>query len=80
MRKPCQVAGPPQVLDLIEAIVICVTSSESPPTRTRATAGKAAYAQAVSVLDRTVAKGIIKKETANRHKARLALFTAKLPA
>ena len=45
-----------------------------------ATAGKAAYAQAVSVLDRTVAKGIIKKETANRHKARLALFTAKLPA
>ena len=45
-----------------------------------ATAGKAAYTEAVSVLDRTVAKGIIKKETANRHKARLARFAAKLPA
>jgi small subunit ribosomal protein S20 len=42
--------------------------------------GKAAYVQAVAVLDRTVAKGIIKKETANRHKARLARFAAKLPA
>jgi small subunit ribosomal protein S20 len=43
-------------------------------------AAKAAYIQAASVLDRTVAKGIIKKETANRHKARLARFAAKLSA
>jgi small subunit ribosomal protein S20 len=42
--------------------------------------GDAAYLKAMSVLDRTVAKGIIKKETANRHKARLALHTQKLPA
>ena len=41
---------------------------------------QAAYVQAASVLDRTVAKGVIKKETANRHKARLARFAAKLPA
>jgi small subunit ribosomal protein S20 len=38
------------------------------------------YKLAVSVLDRTAAKGIIKKETASRQKARLASFTAKLPA
>jgi small subunit ribosomal protein S20 len=39
-----------------------------------------AYRQAVSVLDRVAAKGIIKKETADRRKARLAKFAAKLPA
>jgi small subunit ribosomal protein S20 len=38
-----------------------------------------AYRLAASVLDRTVAKGVIKKETANRHKARLARFAHKLP-
>jgi small subunit ribosomal protein S20 len=38
-----------------------------------------AYRLATSVLDRTVAKGVIKKETANRHKARLARFAHKLP-
>lgn len=44
------------------------------------TEGDTAFLKAMSVLDRTVAKGVIKKETANRHKARLALFTQKLPA
>jgi small subunit ribosomal protein S20 len=39
-----------------------------------------AYRAAVSVLDRTASKGIIKRETADRHKARLALFCRKLPA
>jgi small subunit ribosomal protein S20 len=58
----------------MRAILKAVRDAKTAP------AGKAAYAQAVSVLDRTVAKGIIKKETANRHKARLALFAAKLPA
>ena len=38
----------------------------------------AAYRDAVAVLDRTVAKGVIKKETASRHKARLARFAASL--
>jgi small subunit ribosomal protein S20 len=42
--------------------------------------GDAAYLKATSLLDRTVSKGIIKKETANRHKARLALHTQKLSA
>ena len=41
--------------------------------------GDTAFLEAMSILDRTVAKGVIKKETANRHKARLALFTQKLP-
>jgi small subunit ribosomal protein S20 len=44
------------------------------------TAGEAALKQTVSVLDRTAAKGVIKRETASRHKARLARFVAKLPA
>lgn len=46
---------------------------------TRATA-LAAYRTAASILDRTAAKGVIKKETASRHKARLARFAEKLPA
>lgn len=46
---------------------------------TRAQA-EAAYREAVSVLDRTASKGIIKRETADRHKARLALFCQKLPS
>lgn len=45
-----------------------------------AAVAKTTYQQAVSILDRTVAKGIIKKETANRQKARLAKFAAKLSA
>jgi small subunit ribosomal protein S20 len=39
-----------------------------------------AYREAVSVLDRTAAKGIIKKETADRRKSRLARIANKLPA
>jgi len=39
-----------------------------------------AYRNASSVLDRTVAKGIIKKGTADRQKARLVKFAEKLPA
>jgi small subunit ribosomal protein S20 len=47
---------------------------------TTKTAGQSALKNAISVLDRTAAKGVIKKETASRHKSRLALFVAKLPA
>ncbi|TMQ70610.1 MAG: 30S ribosomal protein S20 [Candidatus Eisenbacteria bacterium] len=39
-----------------------------------------AYTQAAAVLDRTAAKGVIKKETASRHKGRLAKFAASLSA
>ena len=42
--------------------------------------GEVALKQTSAVLDRTAAKGIIKRETASRHKARLARFVAKLPA
>lgn len=43
-------------------------------------AAEAAYRKAVSILDRTAAKGVIKKETASRNKSRLALFARKLTA
>jgi small subunit ribosomal protein S20 len=46
-------------------------------TRAEATA---ALKAAISILDRTAAKGVIKKETASRQKSRLALFAGKLPA
>jgi small subunit ribosomal protein S20 len=49
-------------------------------TATTRNEGQAAYREAVAVLDRTAAKGVIKKEMANRHKARLARFAQKLPA
>ena len=39
-----------------------------------------AYRSAVAVLDRTVAKGVITRATASRHKSRLAKFAAKLGA
>ncbi len=41
---------------------------------------QAAYTKAAAILDRTAAKGMIKKETANRHKSRLAKFASKLSA
>jgi small subunit ribosomal protein S20 len=47
---------------------------------TRKADAEAALKTAVAVLDRTAAKGVIKKETASRQKSRLALFAAKLPA
>jgi len=39
-----------------------------------------AYRAATAMLDRTAAKGVIKKATASRHKSRLALFVHRLPA
>jgi len=41
---------------------------------------ESALKAAISILDRTAAKGVIKKETASRQKSRLAMFAAKLPA
>lgn len=41
---------------------------------------QAAYLKAAAILDRTAAKGIIKKETASRQKSRLAKFASKLSA
>jgi small subunit ribosomal protein S20 len=42
--------------------------------------GEAAYRAATAVLDRTAAKGVIKKETANRRKSRLARQVQRLSA
>ena len=39
-----------------------------------------AYRAVTAVLDRTAAKGVIKKETASRHKARLARYVSRLQA
>lgn len=47
---------------------------------TTKTVGEAALHDTIAVLDRTAAKGIIKRETASRHKSRLSKFVAKLPA
>lgn len=47
--------------------------------KTRADA-QAAYRDAVSVLDRTASRGVIKRETASRHKGRLARYAASLSA
>ena len=46
---------------------------------TKRAEAEAALKAAIPVLDRTAAKGVIKKETASRQKSRLALFAAKLP-
>ena len=42
--------------------------------------GQSAYRAAMSILDRTASKGVIKKETASRRKARLARQVDRLPA
>jgi len=43
-------------------------------------AGETALRETGAILDRTASKGIIKRETASRQKARLAKFVQKLPA
>ncbi|MCC6349028.1 MAG: 30S ribosomal protein S20 [Candidatus Eisenbacteria bacterium] len=47
---------------------------------TTKSAGETALRSTASVLDRTAAKGVIKREAASRQKARLAKFVARLPA
>jgi small subunit ribosomal protein S20 len=47
---------------------------------TTRSAAEAAYRTASIVLDRTAAKGVIKKEAASRQKSRLAKFANQLPA
>ena len=58
----------------MRAAVRAVRSATTRPT------AEAAYRNAVSILDRTAAKGVINKETASRHKSRLALYARKLTA
>jgi small subunit ribosomal protein S20 len=43
-------------------------------------AAESALKDTISILDRTASKGVIKRETASRQKARLAKFVHKLPA
>lgn len=43
-------------------------------------AAESALHSTISILDRTASKGVIKRETASRQKARLAKFVHTLPA
>ena len=47
---------------------------------TTRTAAATALKDTIAILDRTASKGVIKRETASRQKARLAKFVQKLPA
>ncbi len=64
------VAATSRMRAAVKAVRVAKTKSE----------GEAALKQAAAILDRTASKGVIKKETANRQKSRLALHAAKLPA
>jgi len=54
----------------VKAVLVATSRAEA----------QTAYRTATAVLDRTAAKGVIKRETASRRKARLARFAQKLPA
>jgi len=56
------------------------TAIKAVRSATTRSAGEAALRETVAILDRTASRGIIKRETASRNKARLASFVAKLPA
>jgi small subunit ribosomal protein S20 len=56
------------------------TAIKTVRSSTTKSAGEAALKQTVAILDRTAAKGIIKRETASRNKSRLAKFVATLTA
>jgi small subunit ribosomal protein S20 len=56
------------------------TAIKAVQTATTRADAQAAYRLAMSVLDRTAAKGIIKRETASRRKARLARVAERFPA
>ena len=62
------VAAKSRMRAAVKAVRAATTKSEA----------ESALKQAVVVLDRTAAKGIIKKETASRQKSRLAKYAAKL--
>jgi len=70
LRRQRNVAATSRMKTAIKAV-------RSASTRT---AGQAALKSTGAILDRTAAKGIIKRETANRQKSRLAKFVQKLPA
>ena len=57
------------VLSQVRAVVKSVRAAKGPEAAS-------SYAKASSALDRAVAKGIVKKSTANRHKSRLARAVA----
>jgi len=69
-RRDRNIAATTRMRNAIKAVRSATTRSEA----------DTAYATAVSVLDRTASKGIIKKETASRHKSRLARFARSLSA
>ena len=69
-RRQRNIAATSRMRSALKAVRAATTKSQ----------GEQAYRQTMAVLDRTAAKGIIKKETASRQKARLARFVQTLPA
>jgi small subunit ribosomal protein S20 len=70
LRRTRNLAAKSRMRHAIRAVRAAATRAEA----------ETAYRVAVSVLDRTASKGIIKRDTADRQKARLALHCRKLPA
>jgi len=70
LRRQRNVAATSRMKTAIKAVRSASTRS----------AGGTALKSTGAILDRTAAKGIIKRETANRQKSRLAKFVQKLPA
>lgn len=56
------------------------TAIKAVRTASTRSAGETALKATVAILDRTAAKGVIKREAASRQKSRLAKFVQKLPA
>ena len=69
-RRQRNISGRSRVRSAIKSVLAATSRDEA----------QDAYRKASSVLDRIAAKGIIKKETADRRKSRLARVAAKLPA
>lgn len=69
-RRDRNIAATTRMRNAVRAVRAATTRSSA----------ETAYLAAASVLDRTAAKGIIKKETASRQKSRLAKYARSLPA
>lgn len=69
-RRDRNIAGRSRMRSAVKAVRAAGTRNEA----------EAAWRTACAVLDRTAARGIIRKETADRHKSRLAKFARSLPA
>jgi small subunit ribosomal protein S20 len=70
LRRQRNVAATTRMRNAIKTVRVATTRA----------AAETALQNTISILDRTASKGVIKRETASRQKARLAKFVHKLPA